>query len=223
MIAALLATAAPPLAAALTPAERDGVTVAVAARDIAPGAELTAADLATTHVAAALVPSGTAKDPEELIGRRTSASVPAGTVVQEGMLASGSTPVPEDMALMAITAPAVLSAHLEPGVRLHVHGSGAVDDVWSGGGAAARTSSGSGGQEPEGTHLTAGDPAEQGGSTGSALTVLVVEVPQDAADGIDLGTTSGQDLQILVAVDMADERALARIIAEGWFTVSVIR
>ncbi len=102
---------------------------------------------------------------------------------------------------------------------------GAVDDVWSGGGgAAARTSSGSGGQEPEGgTHLTAGDPAEQGGSTGSALTVLVIEVPQDAADGIDLGTTSGQDLQILVAVDMADERALARIIAEGWFTVSVIR
>ncbi|MGY5763610.1 SAF domain-containing protein [Brachybacterium sp. DNPG3] len=209
----ILAAGTPSLAAALMPPEHRGADVVVAARDIAPGAEIGSADLTVVRVADALVPAGAADSPDTLRGRRSSVAVPAGTVLLPGMLTADGEAVPEGMALLALSAPAALSSRLEPGARLHVHAASSAtgaESWWT--------------SDADGSGGSAGSPGSgRADGADTIIEVLVVEGPGTASgSSIDLGSPGGSDVEVLVAVDLAEEAELARVVSEGWFTVSVI-
>jgi len=84
--------------------------VLVAARDVAPGTALTAADLRVEEVPARLLPDTAATDPDAVVGRRATVALRAGTLLQESLVAAG------DLAAGAPDGTVVAPVRLDPGV-----------------------------------------------------------------------------------------------------------
>lgn len=122
LAAALLIAA---LAPALLPPAVHGRTVVVTALELPAGTELEEHQLREVRVAAELVPAGTPTTREELVGRETALSLPAGAPLLPGTLRGGGmAQVPEGFVLMAVPIPAVLASRLTPGAEIEILSSG---------------------------------------------------------------------------------------------------
>lgn len=113
----------------LRPPDPPSGTVTVAARDLAPGTPLTAADVAVRTVPVALVPgTGPPLDPTDLEGRRLVVAVPAGLVLAAELLVDDSSAPPAGTVVVPVRfADAGVAAVLRPGTRVDVVAAALVD------------------------------------------------------------------------------------------------
>lgn len=101
------------------PASARTVPVVVSARDLTPGQVLTAEDLDTVEVAEALAPPGPSVD--EVIGRRLTTTVAAGTPLDPAWLRDPADPrSAPGTVLLAVPVDPALVTHLTPGARVQV-------------------------------------------------------------------------------------------------------
>jgi pilus assembly protein CpaB len=99
------------------------VNVVVAHRDVGPGRQLRAGDLALRRIPARYAPVGAAAVPEEVIGRKLAAAVPRGGYLAAGQFESEAQPVvaPMRRGERAVEVVGTGSAELVvPGVRVDV-------------------------------------------------------------------------------------------------------
>lgn len=123
VVAGLLAATA--LVLALSPVERDGVPVVLAARDLAAGSTVTAADLRTARWPAELVPAGAVASPGAAEGRVLVGAARAGEPVTDVRLAGRElaallTGAPDAAAVPVRLADAAVARLLFPGARVDV-------------------------------------------------------------------------------------------------------
>jgi Flp pilus assembly protein CpaB len=145
--------------------EPAGRPVVVAARDLAPGTRLVAADLAVAHVAGGDL--AVAERPDALVGGVLLGPVQAGELVQPGLVAAGAAaPAGYEVAL-TLPPERVVAARLQPGDRVDVLATG-------GQGAAARTDVVVRGA------LVQGRSGGSGGGLGADGVVVVLGVQQPA-------------------------------------------
>lgn len=105
----------------LRPAPAPTVPVAVAAHDLAPGAALTAADARLVRMPAALVPRGSHRRTDDVVGRSLVVGAPRGLPIVDGLLAgdrlAAAGPPGTVVAPVRMADPAV-AALLRPGDRI---------------------------------------------------------------------------------------------------------
>lgn len=107
------------LVPSLLPPSARGVEVVVADAPLEAGAVLTPSDLRTTRVAAELVPTGSATDISQVLGRLTRVPLPAGTPLLPGMLEDpDALQIPEGSVAMVVPSPEALVPHLSPGTGI---------------------------------------------------------------------------------------------------------
>jgi pilus assembly protein CpaB len=93
--------------------------VVVAARDLAAGTPITAADLRVARVPGALGLEAVTDDAAALVGQATAVPVPAGLPVVPGLLATGDVAGPEGTVVAAVRlADPAVAALLPPGTRI---------------------------------------------------------------------------------------------------------
>ena len=126
VLAALLATSALVLALRPAPAPARApatVPVVVAAADLAPGAVLTAEDVAVAHYPPALRPEGTVEDPAAIVGQPITGGVRSGEPVTDAGLAGAALTAqltPGQVAAPVRPADLAVSALVQPGDRVDV-------------------------------------------------------------------------------------------------------
>jgi Flp pilus assembly protein CpaB len=109
------------------PAELPTAHVLVAARDLAPGAELTDADVSLDAVPLSLLPAGLAA-PEDVLGRRLAVPVPAGLPVVAELLVDDATTGPPGTVVVPVRfADTGVAAVLRPGMRVDVVAAAVLD------------------------------------------------------------------------------------------------
>lgn len=188
--------AAAVLVGALRPPPPPTAPVVVTTRDVPAGAALAGADLRVDDVPAALVPAGAAGAPADVVGRRATVALAAGTLVQDALVAGG------ELVAAAPAGTVVAPVRLDPGVAALLGPGDRVDLLAAGDLAAAAVPVDA--ADPDGTPQ-AGDPY-------LARAAVVVPTPEPDGGGGLLGAgVTSSDVVTLVAVLPAEAERLAAV------------
>ncbi|MGO4957380.1 SAF domain-containing protein [Luteococcus sp. Sow4_B9] len=114
---------------AISPPAPDGTDVVVAARELAAGSTITAADLRVVSYPPQLAPEGAATATESLVGRVLTATAPPGMPLTDSSLLSTNQPVDGEMLVPFGISDAGILALVQPGDRITVVGPGADGQV----------------------------------------------------------------------------------------------
>ena len=149
--------------------------VVVTAREVPAGASITASDVATTAVAADLMPAGLVTDVDELVGRTAAVALPAGVPLHRGLVPADAVRAPAGRVVVAVrvTEP----GWLRPGDRVDLL-AGQGDD---GGSRLARRALVLPPQEGPGSGGSSGGLLQGTGPAADAPPTLVAVDPDEAA------------------------------------------
>ncbi|MDF9878459.1 SAF domain-containing protein [Cellulosimicrobium cellulans] len=208
VVAALCCGAAASVAVgALRPPPPPTAPAVVTTREVPAGALLTEADLRVDHVSAELVPAGSAAGPDDVVGRRATVALAAGTLLQDALVTGG------ELAAAAPAGTVVAPVRLDPGVAALLGPGDRVDLLAAGDQAltTALSEAPGDGQDP-----AAVDPY-------LARAAVVVPAPGPEGGGGLLGTGgSGADVVTLVAVRPEEAVRLAAVSGQTGVTAVLV-
>ncbi|MFF2270174.1 SAF domain-containing protein [Cellulosimicrobium cellulans] len=192
---------------ALRPPAPPTAPAVVTTRDVPAGALLTEADLRVDRVSAELVPAGSAAGPDDVVGRRATVALAAGTLLQDALVAGG------ELAASAPAGTVVAPVRLDPGVAALLGPGDRVDLLAAG--------------DPVFTTALTGAPADgQDPATVDpylARAAVVVPAPEPEGGGGLLGTGgSGSDVVTLVAVRPEEAVRLAAVSGQTAVTAVLV-
>ncbi|MFD4994360.1 SAF domain-containing protein [Cellulosimicrobium cellulans] len=179
----------------------------VTTREVPAGALLTEADLRVDHVSAELVPAGSAAGPDDVVGRRATVALAAGTLLQDALVTGG------ELAAAAPAGTVVAPVRLDPGVAALLGPGDRVDLLAAGDRVftTALTDVPTDGQDP-----ATADPY-------LARAAVVVPAPEPEGGGGLLGTGgSGADVVTLVAVRPEEAVRLAAVSGQTGVTAVLV-
>lgn len=194
-LAALCAALAALVAVDLArPVEPPTAHVLVAARDLAPGAELTDADVTLDAVPVALLPAGLAA-PEDVLGRRLAVPVPAGLPLVTELLVDDATTGPPGTVVVPVRfADSGVAAVLRPGMLVDVVAAALLDGaepVRLARGAVVLAQPGAGSAGAGSAEAADGGGLFGGGGDGAAVEAAPVLLAVTPEESVELGGATG--------------------------------
>ncbi|GAA4283071.1 hypothetical protein GCM10022261_06020 [Brevibacterium daeguense] len=187
-----------------------GVDVVVAAEPIAPGTELSAADVSTRAYPAELVPDDALRSPAEAVGKSAAAHLsPGSPVTASGLVQPREESLTEGQLLMPVTVTDEAAARtLQPGHRVRIYTAGSAADA--GGGSLETAGESESADRSDAGSDVPGAAAESGSSSALVDMAVVSSVARESGSSLSAAVTV-----VTLIVTEQQAAALASVAGSG--------